>query len=271
MKNKIDSLIKDALHKHFNHVRKAMPNEFAEKFFNERVEEAAVKTVLKNILLIQPWLKKKSQPTIDILDVGMGTGKLPVALRAMGYNVYGLDDDGGGSRSTEHLKQMFPSIVVGVCSLETATFPFEDNKFDLVTSLDVIEHLPASPRHFLREIHRVLKPEGVLFLSNPNPASLYNCIRLLIGKSIHDPISDFFNSSFQDEAGEYSGHWREYTLEELEYMVKSVGFTIEKKGHRSTEMVNLSALSKTVYAFYNFITSNLLRRFATEAYVICRK
>ena len=121
-------------------------------------------------------------------------------------------------------------------SLESANFPFEDGKFDFVTSLDVIEHLPASPRHFLQEIYRVLKPKGVLFLSNPNPASLYNCIRLSVGKSVYDPISEYFNASSHGEEGEFSGHWREYTLKELEYMVKAVGFKIEKKGHRTTEI-----------------------------------
>jgi len=270
MKNQLNLLVKDAVHLHFEHVRRSMSNEFADKFFSEKMESAAIKTVLKNIRLIQPWLKKEDQQ-FNVLDVGMGTGKLPVTLRAMGYNVYGIDDDGGGGRSTELLKQMFPSLMLAVCPLESADFPFEDGKFDFVTSLDVIEHLPASPLHFLQEIYRVLKPNGVLFLSNPNPASLYNCIRLSLGKSIYDPIPGYFNASFHGEEEEFSGHWREYTLKELEYMVKAVGFKIEKKGHRSTERTDTSVLFKTAYVFYNFITSTLLRWLATEAYVICRK
>ncbi len=270
MGKRYEVLVKDAVRGHFAHVRRTMAKEFADKFFSEKTEGAAIKTVLKNIRLIQPWLKKADKQ-INVLDVGMGTGKLPVALRAMGYNVYGLDDDSGGRKSIKFQNQMFPSLKVAVCSLESDRFPFEDGKFDIVTSLDVIEHLPVSPRHFLQEIHRVLKPDGVLLLSNPNPTSLYNCIRMVLGKSINDAISEYFNALPQGKEGEFSGHWREYTLKELEYMVKAVGFRIEEKGYRSTERADTAILFKTAYIFYKFITSALLRWMAGEAYVICRK
>ena len=49
----------------------------------------------------------------------------------------------------------------------TGTLPFRDRAFDVVLFLDVIEHLV--PRvAVLREIHRVLKDDGRLFVSAPN-------------------------------------------------------------------------------------------------------
>ena len=44
---------------------------------------------------------------------------------------------------------------------------FENNTFDVIISLAVIEHLD-DPSIFLREIYRVLKNNGILFLSTPN-------------------------------------------------------------------------------------------------------
>ncbi len=45
--------------------------------------------------------------------------------------------------------------------------PFEDNSFDAVVSFQVIEHIEEDEA-LVKEIHRVLKPGGVLVLTTPN-------------------------------------------------------------------------------------------------------
>jgi SAM-dependent methyltransferase len=49
--------------------------------------------------------------------------------------------------------------------------PYADGAFDLVVSMDVIEHVP-DPRPWLAETWRVLRPGGRLFLTTPNYASV---------------------------------------------------------------------------------------------------
>jgi SAM-dependent methyltransferase len=46
--------------------------------------------------------------------------------------------------------------------------PFPDSSFDYVFIIEVLEHVP-NPYDTLGEIRRVLKPDGVLILSVPNP------------------------------------------------------------------------------------------------------
>lgn len=46
------------------------------------------------------------------------------------------------------------------------TMPFEDGAFDCAIATEVLEHCPE-PEVFLREVHRVLKTDGVLFLTVP--------------------------------------------------------------------------------------------------------
>lgn len=59
------------------------------------------------------------------------------------------------------------------------SFPFADESFDLVTAFEVIEHVVATPRGFLREIYRVLRPGGMLYLGTPNVTSWAKVRRVL--------------------------------------------------------------------------------------------
>ena len=53
--------------------------------------------------------------------------------------------------------------------------PFPDGAYDFVFCIEVLEHVP-NPYGTLGEIHRVLKPGGVLVLSVPNPYHLKEII-----------------------------------------------------------------------------------------------
>lgn len=46
--------------------------------------------------------------------------------------------------------------------------PFDDNYFDLITMLAVLEHI-ENPDDMFKEIYRVLKPNGNLILTTPTP------------------------------------------------------------------------------------------------------
>src|SRR5690606_33050398 len=48
--------------------------------------------------------------------------------------------------------------------------PYADSSFDVVASMDVIEHV-GDPVAWTREALRVLKPHGILFLTTPNYGS----------------------------------------------------------------------------------------------------
>lgn len=59
-------------------------------------------------------------------------------------------------------------------------WPFPDNKFDVVFSSQVIEHL-HNTRLFVEEMFRVLKPGGTAIVTSENLCSLLNCSALLLG------------------------------------------------------------------------------------------
>lgn len=116
----------------------------------------------------------------------------------------------GAKRSVEFVSRHF--------NMEEDEFPFADGTFDLVLFCEIIEHLLQDPLHALREIGRVLRPDGALVLTTPNVGRLENVTRLLAGVNVHDQYSGH---------GPYGRHNREYTRQELELLLRHAGFDIE--------------------------------------------
>jgi len=267
---KIAKKVDIVLRAHWAYVRKMLAKgNLSQKYFSSKKEKLAIRAVLRNIKLLSSYLPEIGKREFKILDVGVGTGKLPVVLKALGYDVYGLDDNGGGTRTSDFLRRMFPHLKVEVCSIEFKRFPYKDNEFDLVTSLDVVEHLPGSPRHYLREIYRIIKSGGTFLLSNPNPASLSNAILILLGKSVYHPLEEWFDLVGNEN---YQGHWREYTASELTYMVSKVGFRVIKKCCRPLliDFSSYSITSKILLVCYLVLTY-LMPSMRNEVFIICTK
>jgi SAM-dependent methyltransferase len=105
-------------------------------------------------------------PDAKILDAGCGSGRNMVELAAAG-DVYGVDIspysvEQARSRGLQHVE---------VGSL--TELPVADDEFDLVTSLDVIEHI-EDDLAVLRELLRVTRPGGALLVTVPAYPALWS-------------------------------------------------------------------------------------------------
>ncbi len=61
--------------------------------------------------------------------------------------------------------------------------PFADSRFDLVTIIELVEHLdPDAAAALLREAHRVLAPGGRLVVSTPNYRSLWPLLEAMVNR-----------------------------------------------------------------------------------------
>ena len=100
-------------------------------------------------------------------------------------------------------------------NIERDPFPYDDGSFSLVVCCEILEHLAMDPSHTLKEIHRVLKPGGYVFISTPNVLCAGNTWRLLRGDNIYQAYSGY---------GIYGRHSREYTPGELEKILREHRF-----------------------------------------------
>jgi 2-polyprenyl-3-methyl-5-hydroxy-6-metoxy-1,4-benzoquinol methylase len=101
-----------------------------------------------------------------ILDVGCGRGYTLAALQRLGADVY-------GTQLSEPAAKLAASLIgsdrVFVGELADAHYP--DAFFDCVTIWHVLEHV-VDPLELLRDVARVLKPGGLLYVEVPNAGGL---------------------------------------------------------------------------------------------------
>ena len=117
-----------------------------------------------DIVILQA-LERLCGSTGRLLEVGCFEGRLLWAAREAGWDVTGTEI----SEAAVSYASREQHLDVRVGRLEELGFLADE--FDAVVLVDVIEHLP-DPRRTLQEIHRVLRPGGVLYVWTPNFASL---------------------------------------------------------------------------------------------------
>lgn len=133
---------------------------------------------------------------LSILDAGCGTGGNMRFLRRYG-TVVGVDI------AAESLE--FRTISEGMTRGSVLQLPFASNSFDLVTSFDVLYHQNVPDEVVaLREFHRVLGPNGRLFLRLP----AYEFLRSKHDRAVHTR--------------------RRYTISRAKDMLNQAGFVLER-------------------------------------------
>ncbi len=101
-------------------------------------------------------------PGAKLLDVGCGEGILVHVANTKGWNAQGID------RSPSAIN-IARTILNSQCT--TADFFEIDGKFDVITMIETIEHVPH-PSKFFQRAKEVLAPGGILYLTTPNFSSL---------------------------------------------------------------------------------------------------
>ena len=120
----------------------------------------------KNALRLMQEFEQKLGRRGKFLDVGCGAGELLWAAKESQWEVEGVDP----SKEFVEIGLERFGVQGRITTLKEANFP--NNYFDAVAMSSLIEHL-YEPFETLCEVHRVLRPDGLLWFDAPNEDGLY--------------------------------------------------------------------------------------------------
>jgi SAM-dependent methyltransferase len=164
--------------------------------------------------IVGPDIKKLP---LDLLDAGCGTGYNIEHYEKSGHRVFSFD-------IAEHaiagvLKRGFRKV----CQASVTQIPYRSGTFDLVFSFDVLEQLSVEDgAHAIREMHRVLKPGGNLF--------------------IRVPAFEWMRSSHDADLNTV----HRYSRPELVQMLRRVGFEIRLASYANTLLFPVVVLRRSL-------------------------
>ena len=200
------------IQKIMNEVKSAY-NEIAEPFSHSR------HAIWPELLPILDYIKDGD----SILDLGCGNGRILKLFNAKLINYTGLDPS---DKLIALAKELHPNgglfMVGGADKL-----PFPDASFDHILMIAVLHHIPdrAFRQRVLLEIKRVLRPGGMLFLTNWNrwrPRFIWNII-----KGLFVPGFDF-GDCYIPWDNKVERYYHAFTRRGLRRELEKAGFTILK-------------------------------------------
>lgn len=179
--------------------------------YSKAMSNYSVGKIVKSGFGINLVVKHLKNKNASILDIGTAGGEFVKQLSRQGYrDIYSVDIHD------------FRSVKEGefrAVDLNYENLPWEDESCDAIIGWCILPHL-ENPHNFIREARRVLKKEGLLFLTQPNIFSLFSRWRFFrYGdfpryKRLKDHISIFTKAIFETTVLKY------FDLVEEDYYIR---------------------------------------------------
>lgn len=113
-----------------------------------------------------------------ILDVGCGPGSMMSVLP--GETRIGTDI---AHKQIGYARRNYGTPTTHFCVSMLPDLPFRDDSMDVVTMVEILEHMPGNiARASLHEARRILRPGGVLIFTTPNYRSLWPMLEMILNR-----------------------------------------------------------------------------------------
>ena len=210
------------------------------------------------------------------LDVATGYGFLPLEMQKLGIKVTCSDLFEEMSYLAEnyfksnHMEFVFKQA-------DISDLPFEKNNFDVLTAMSIIEHFPMKEvkEDILPEFHRVIKPDGLLFIHVPVKSwatILKQKYRKMVKKELEVWACDDDND-ITHRMWLWTGEYKKL-IEESGFKVEYVALNFIRSNEQNGIIKVLNTMMpKKLQNFYKSsnILMNLLSGISTSVAFVCKK
>lgn len=187
-------------------------NMWTRRTVEEELKSCDIQSPVRELLLSYLPIKGR------ILEAGCGLGKWVIYLKQRGYDIIGIDNN---KLAVAKLKTFDESLSVELCDVLDIHYP--NNYFDACISMGVIEHFESGPTLALKEAWRVLKPNGLIFVSVPTVNYIRRFVRRFVWSLLRTGINTLRKKGIYYHFSEYR-----YSKSELEEFLRQSNFEIIK-------------------------------------------
>jgi SAM-dependent methyltransferase len=152
---------------------------------------------------------ERAERGASVLDLGCGAGALALRLSDLGFHVHACD------YVQQNVQEDLAFTQADLNGDFSALLP---GQFAGIVASEIIEHL-ENPRHFLREVAKLLAPGGSLVLTTPNTDSPVSHAMLL---------SFGYHTWFSDDDYSTMGHISPVPARLLRQCILEAGLVVEK-------------------------------------------
>jgi SAM-dependent methyltransferase len=236
--------------------------------FTQNLENNSFKKSLKKVFLLGAGTKDPEFPRPGkILDIGCGSGAFLYEYKQKGWQTQGVEVNYEAAK----LGNKIAGIDIFAGSLIQANF--DSDYFDYVRSNHSFEHI-TNPHEVLTEVHRILKPDGKLFIGVPNidsfNANLFKEFWWYLGVPVHT-----FNYSVNSLSNLLEKH--DYIIDSIKYNSDFTGilgsfqiFLNRKNGKLSSDGFAIQSPFLKVLAQYGSKVLDLLK-LGDAIEIVCHK
>ncbi len=219
----------------------------------------------------------------DVLEIGPFYGYIPFLLQpnATSYSVLEGDDPTAYPLKPLYQKRGIAAQYVDLFEMfgpihsATHRLDYANASFDAILCWGTMEHFNFNPVKFVRELYRILKPSGHVYISVPNRASFQNIVELLFGRTDREAIDRYYtfeNMQCNGKTAFYGFHWREYASPELAHLFARVGFTVRSIGTSvSFQVHDRTSVVRHVARCANRVLGRVLPRYGTDCNLVAEK
>jgi len=161
------------------------------------------------LLSMLPGSTNPQGQKLRVLDLGCGNGSLSHAIAQQGYEVVGIEESELGFTQA---RSSFPDCHFIQASIYDLPYAELDNSFDVVISVEVIEHL-FYPRELVKAAKQCLKPNGRLIITTPYHGYFKNLVLAISGK-----MDKHFHVLWD------GGHIKFFSVKTLSSLVEAEGY-----------------------------------------------